>query len=133
MLVPILLANLLWVHPNVPIQVFFIAVWISCVSDAFTSLVGKNLGKRKWGKKTAFPEKTVEGTLAGMVITLLGCIGILLFYPLSTPSLLAFMVISLGCALIFFVIDVYGKFVVDNLSNSILSGIFVWCCVGLFQ
>ena len=98
---PIILANLLWAHPIVPIQVFFIAVWISCIADAFTSLIGKNFGKRKWGKKTAYPEKTVEGTFAGTIITVLGSMGILLLYPLSVPSLLAFIVIPLGCAFIF--------------------------------
>ncbi len=129
--IPILLANCLWIHPIFPTEVFFIAIWVSCISDAVASFVGKNFGIQKWGKLSPFPKKSKEGTIAGILTTIIGILVILLTVPNPTPPLWYLCSVPLGCAIIFFMIDVYGKGISDNLLNSILIGTYALICTYL--
>ncbi|MHA1674458.1 MAG: hypothetical protein ACTSYI_12630 [Promethearchaeota archaeon] len=121
----ILLANMLWIQPIIPIQVFFVAVWVSCISDAMASFVGQNFGNNLLGGVGKFSQKTWEGLIAGGLTTFIGVVGIMLllpdpiafFYILTLASL-----VTLG----FVLVDLYGTFLCDNLLNSIVSAGIVW-------
>jgi dolichol kinase len=92
------------------------------------SIVGKKLGRHPWGKWTPHPQKTIEGSIAGAFTTAFGSLGILILYPFPKQLPWIYWIIPLGTALLFFLIDVFNKFLVDNLLNGILCGGFVYLC-----
>ncbi len=127
----ILLANMIWIHPVFPIQILFIAAWVSCIGDAVASIVGKYFGKHKltFG---FFPQKSFEGLIAGVLTTILGIIVILNVIPMSGLSVFIEILIAVVCGAIFALVDIYGKYVCDNLLNGILTGTFTWVLILLF-
>ncbi|MHA1611896.1 MAG: hypothetical protein ACTSYU_07600 [Promethearchaeota archaeon] len=130
----ILLANMLWIQSFIPIQVFFVAVWVSCISDAMASFVGQNFGKHLLGKIGKFRKKTWEGLIAGALTSLIGVIGVMMLLPdpIAFCNILTLAsLVTLG----FVVVDLYGTFLCDNLTNSIFSGGITWAflyMIGLF-
>ena len=122
--ITILLANMIFIHPDVPVQVFFIATLSSCLGDAMASIIGKNFGKHKlkFGK---YPKKSIEGMLGGGVTVLVGSIIILLVFPIGI-SLGEILLISSCTGISFMYIDVYVNKVSDNLVNSLLPGFITW-------
>ena len=133
----IALANLFWLFPqgNVPMQVFFTAIWASCIADSFASLIGNKWGKHRWGAYHIgkFPQKTVEGTLGGGLVMLLGALGTFLFTgSLGYMSFGLILGIAVGCAGLFMAIDVFGRYIDDNILNSLVIGAFTWVCLLLF-
>lgn len=124
--IPILLANLFWINPLFPTYVFFMAVFVSCISDAVASFVGKEFGKRRWNKLAYFQKKTQEGTLTAAFITIIGCLAIVLLVPSISLPLWYIIVVPIGNAIIFIIIDMYGHFLSDNLLNSMITGAFSW-------
>ncbi len=130
----ILLANMLWIQPFIPIQVFFVAVWVSCISDAMASFVGQNFGNHLLRGVGKFSQKTWEGLIAGGLTTFIGVIGIMLLLP----NPIAFIYIITMASLVtfgFVLTDLYGTFLSDNLLNSIVSAVIVWAflyTLGLF-
>jgi dolichol kinase len=130
--VPILLANLLFISAFVPLQIFFVATFISCISDAMASTIGKAYGKHKLTQIGRFPNKSLEGLLGGIGITFIGVFIIFIIYPVgSSPILLGF-----GCAIVssiaFGLIDLYNVKMSDNLINNTIPGILVWLLIILF-
>ena len=127
----ILLANMIWIHPVFPIQVLFIAAWVSCIGDAVASIVGKYFGKHKltFG---FFPQKSFEGLIAGVLTTVLGTIVILKLIPVLGLSDFIIFIIALVCGIIFSLIDIYGKIFCDNLLNGIFTGVVSWVLILLF-
>jgi len=51
--------------PSIALYAIYAAISISILADLFAALVGKKLGKHKWG---FFPDKSIEGTLAGFIV-----------------------------------------------------------------
>jgi len=127
----ILLANMIWIHPIFPIQVLFIASWVSCIGDAVASIVGKYFGKHKL-KVGNFPQKSIEGLIAGFLTTVLGIIVILKLIPVLGLSGFIVFLIALVCGIIFALIDIYGKIFCDNLLNGIFTGVVSWVLILLF-
>ena len=127
----ILLANMIWIHPVFPIQVLFIAAWVSCIGDAVASIVGKYFGKHKltFG---FFPQKSFEGLIAGVLTIVIGIIVILNVIPVLGLSVSIGILIAVVCGTIFALIDIYGKFICDNLLNGIFSGAVTWILILLF-
>ncbi|MHA1719597.1 MAG: phosphatidate cytidylyltransferase [Promethearchaeota archaeon] len=122
---PILLANLIWIHEIFPIQVFFSAVWVSCIGDAIASIVGKNFGKHKL-KFGYYPEKSIEGLIAGIFTTSIGIFLLFLIFPFEGLTLLNILIISFVCGIIFLLTDAYIRHFCDNLLNALLIGFFTW-------
>ncbi len=127
----ILLANMIWIHPVIPIQVLLIAAWVSCIGDAVASIVGKYFGKHKltFG---LFPQKSFEGLIAGVLTTVLGIIVLLKLIPVLGLSNYIIFLIALVCGIIFAFSDIYSKFICDNLINGILTGVATWTLIILF-
>lgn len=123
---PILLANLLWINPVVPLPVFFTAVWVSCISDAAASAVGKHFGKHplKIGK---FPQKTWEGLIAGFSTTFFGVYVIMIL--LSSIPIASCIFVAVAISVLFAIIDLYGTLIGDNLLNSLFSGTLTWILI----
>jgi CDP-diglyceride synthetase len=121
----ILLANLLWIQAFIPIQVLFVAAWVSCISDAAASFIGKRFGKHKILSFGKFPNKSWEGLVVGLFTTILGVIAIFYAIPVNFSFLAVF-----GCAVAvgvgFGAIDLYATHICDNLLNSIVSGSLTW-------
>ncbi|WP_457557220.1 hypothetical protein [Candidatus Harpocratesius sp.] len=129
---PILLANMVWIHPCIPIQVLLIAVWISCISDALAALVGKNFGRHPLQRLGKFPKKTWEGLIAGILSTILGAIGILFFLPANIPFF-GLLLILIGTTTVFVFADLFCIYLNDNLVNSLAGGFIVWIVFLIFQ
>ncbi len=127
----ILLANIIWMHPVFPIQVLFIAAWVSCIGDAVASIVGKYFGKHKltFG---FFPQKSFEGLIAGVLTTVLGIIVILNIIPVPGLSNFIPVLIAIVCGISFAIIDIYGKIFCDNLLNGVFTGLITWALILLF-
>ncbi|MHA1775834.1 MAG: phosphatidate cytidylyltransferase [Promethearchaeota archaeon] len=128
---PILLANLIWTNRIFPIQILFITVWISCISDAAAALVGKFFGQYHLNKIGKFPEKTWEGLIAGILTTLIGTGGILYFIPTSFPPLAIIMILG-GTVSVFAITDLYCSTLNDNIVNSLASGTVIWLIFLIF-
>jgi len=127
----ILLANIIWIHPVFPFQVFFIAAWVSCIGDAVASIVGKYFGRHKltFG---VFPQKSFEGLIAGVFTTVLGIIVILNLIPVLGLSNFIIFLIAFVCGISFGLVDIYSKFICDNLLNGIFTGVITWVLILLF-
>ncbi len=132
--IAISLANLFWLFPGgtIPLQVFFTAIWASCVADAFASLIGNQWGTHRWRSFGNFPQKTVEGTLGGGGIMLIGALGTFLFFPIANVSFGLIIGITVGSAMLFMGIDVFEHRIDDNIVNSLVIGAFTWGCLVLF-
>ncbi|MHA1475080.1 MAG: hypothetical protein ACTSPA_01645 [Promethearchaeota archaeon] len=127
----ILLANMIWIHPVFPIQVLLITAWVSCIGDAVASIVGKYFGKHKLTIGN-FPQKSFEGLIAGVLITISGIIVILKIIPVLGLSGFIVLLIAFICGIIFALIDIYGKIFCDNLLNGIFTGLVSWVLILLF-
>ncbi|UYP47131.1 hypothetical protein NEF87_003416 [Candidatus Lokiarchaeum ossiferum] len=130
---PILLANLTWIHPIVPFQVLLSAAWVSCIADAFASIIGKNFGTHHLDKIGIDSKKTYEGLIAGIVSTFLGIWLIFVLYPVSSFSLLIIFGLALVNSIAFAFIDLYSRNVSDNLLNSLMPGSLTWLSIFLFS
>lgn len=96
-----------------PEKISLIAISILVFTDPICSIVGKTLGKRK-----IFNDKTLEGTLAGLISSFFIIFGFSLSYSSFTVALLVFTILGATlCTLseLFAIID-------DNLSLPVLSG-----------
>lgn len=129
---PILLANLIWTADLFPIQILFIAVWISCISDASAAMIGKYLGKHKLEKVGKFREKTWEGLIAGIISTIIGVGGILHFFPLNISFIGNILIVG-GNVAVFIITDLFCDYLDDNLLNSIAGGLSSWLMISLFS
>jgi dolichol kinase len=109
-----------------PVQVFFSAAIVACISDSVASIVGKSFGKHKLTKIGFYPNKSVEGLVGGMVATFIGIMLVFYFYPMAGVALWLVIIIALIGALSFAVIDVWGKFIADNVLNTAIPGLFIW-------
>lgn len=130
---PIMLANLTWIHPIVPIQVLLSAAWISCIADAFASIIGKNFGTHQLENFGIDSKKTYEGLMGGVISTFVGIFLIFIFYPISSFSLPIIIGLALVNSIIFALIDLYSRNVTDNLLNSLIPGAITWVCIILFS
>ncbi len=121
----ILLANFLFLHPNIPMQVFFASAFASCIGDALASVVGKNLGKHKLDNVGNFPNKSWEGTIAGALSTAMGVIIFSLLYPIPDQSLYLIVAGATLSSIAFMLIDMYVRKIADNLLNNIVIGLIL--------
>jgi dolichol kinase len=105
-------------------EISMAAILIACFSDATTALVGKRFGKHKvnapfWSKKKSKNIKSVEGFLAGSILTyIIAMIFIGPFYALVATAL-------------FFLLDYFTLPIADNLLNPIIISLGLMVAVNV--
>jgi dolichol kinase len=129
---PILLANLLFTHPIVPVPVFLSATFISCVADALASMVGKFYGRHKLIHFGRFPHKSYEGLLAGMIASFIGVTIIFLAFPIAGLSSWQLLGCGVFAMVTFLYTDAFARYIGDNVLNSLISGIGFLLIVFIF-
>ena len=72
------------------------------------------------------------GKYYGVLTTILGIIVILKLIPVLGLSNSVEFLIAVVCGIIFAIIDIYGKFICDNLLNGIFTGAVTWILILLF-
>jgi len=124
---PFLLAMLLLIQA--PIQVILSAGMVACIADAMASIIGKRYGKHKLAHIGRYPQKSFEGLLAGLITSFFGIMTIFLVYPY--PGIDALWMITFGLigTLAFAYNDLFSRYVVDNILNSIVPGAAIWFCI----
>lgn len=128
--VPMLLTLMMFIPA--PFPILMVGAIVSCVADAAASIVGKNFGKHKMDKIGNYPNKSFEGLFAGVTSAFLGTIVILEFYPLAGVTENWALVFGLIAALSFMYIDIFSKYVVDNVLNILLPSALVYIVYLLF-
>ena len=128
--VPFLLTLILFI--NSPVQVLFSAAVVSSVADAMASIVGKNFGKRKLKSFGRYPEKSVEGLVAGAFSTFVGVWLVFQAYPIEGSTNLMVVAVALVCTFAFIYIDAFAKALCDNILNVIVPGLLTAFCIQLF-
>ncbi len=129
----IILANITWIHPSVPVQVLLTAAWISCISDGFASIIGKNFGVHKIARFGFDHNKSYEGLMGGIISTFVGILLIFSLYPIPTFPVLAILIIATANSVVFALTDLYSRYVTDNILNSLIPGILTWLVIILFS
>ena len=129
--VPFLQTMLLFIFA--PIQVLFAAAVVSCVADSVASIVGKSMGKHKLANVGFYPNKSVEGLLAGVFATLIGVILVFVYYPIPNVGPMLIFSIALVISLIFALIDLFGKYIADNVLNTLIPGLVIWGMLIVFS
>src|SRR6056297_732641 len=121
------LASLLYIPYD---AVIFSAAMISCIADAAASVIGKSFGDHKMENFGVYPEKSFEGMLAGAFSAYISVFLVFHTFHKATPAgwdnLLAFI-----GAVIFILIDAYGKAVADNILNTLIPAYVFWIILSL--
>lgn len=127
----ILLANLVFINPVIPVQAMFIATYVACISDAMASIIGKNFGRHKLTNFGRYPKKSWEGLISGACTTLIGTIIILFTYPITGLDALWIFFIGILIMGIFISIDLFSTRISDNILNSLIPGCVIWIFIAI--
>jgi dolichol kinase len=110
------------------VSLFLCALWITGLSDAMASIVGKTLGRNKIGKGP----KTYQGLLAGIGTTYAIVLIINSLFPFAGASFLQINMMALAAAIGFGLVDVFVKKIPDNFMNPMVCGGLIWLVYILF-
>lgn len=124
--IPMLFSIMIWAVPWTPIAVLFLAAWNSCISDSISSIIGKMWGKHHITQIGRHPHKTWEGLITGLISAGLGPIFLSLLGVLSRTSIFTLLGLILISLMVYGIIDLYGHFVVDNLTIPFWTGALSW-------
>ena len=128
--VPFLLSLMIFLLA--PFQVLLCAAVVSCISDSLASIAGKSFGRHKLEGFGFFPEKSWEGLIAGALSAFVGVYLVFEFYPMAGVTLswqLGFAFIATAS---FIYADIFSRYLVDNINNTVLPGAFTWISMVLF-
>lgn len=107
-----------------PFPIFGAVALIATGADAMACIIGKKYGKHSLRKNS---KKTVEGFVAGGISTFLIVMFIFNIYHIWMPiSQIKIIIMALIATIIFLIIDMYAKFISDNILNPILTGLGMW-------
>ena len=107
-----------------PFPIFAVVALITTGADGMACVIGKKYGKHQLWKNS---KKTIEGFIAGGVSTFLIVIIILNIYNGWMPvSIAKIFLMALVAMIIFLSIDMFGKYISDNILNPILTGFGIW-------
>ncbi|MFX1339348.1 MAG: hypothetical protein ACFFDK_12120 [Promethearchaeota archaeon] len=110
-----------------PFGIFAAAALISTLGDGAASIFGIRFGKRNFPKKS---KKTIIGYLAGTMTSFIVSINALWIFE-SDLSLTKIIVMALGGAITFLIIDLSNLKIDDNILNpifcAIIMGILYYC------
>ena len=130
--ITILLSNFIFLNQSFPVQISFIAIFISCISDSMASIIGKEYGKHKL-KIGPFPEKSIEGVIGGVITTFVGVLGIFIFYPLPGENVIQlYFLIATLCSIAVALIDIFIKKISDNIMNSVIPALITFSLIYSF-
>ena len=102
-----------------PLPIFFSVVLIGTIADAAASTVGKYLGKVRSTKT----QKTIEGYIAGVVVTI-ACVHLgFLIAPLPNVSTTLVWIMALTAGFCFLMVDIFAKKISDNFLNPFTTGL----------
>jgi len=122
--VPFLLAFVSVLHaPH--ISIVYGAAVISCVADSVASVIGKSFDDHKMEKFGLFPNKSLEGLVAGAFSAYIGVF--LVFHNCLPASTTTWdNMFALVGAIIFVIVDAYGKAIADNILNTLIPAFSFW-------
>ncbi len=107
-----------------PFPIFAAVALITTGADAMACVIGKKYGKHGLRKNS---KKTVEGFIAGGISTFLIVIIILNLYHTWMPvGIIKIFLMAVTATIIFLFIDMFAKFISDNILNPILTGFGMW-------
>jgi dolichol kinase len=116
-----------------PFPVFFTVIWITALSDATASLVGKSFNKLGWAKhKIGNSPKTYAGLIGGCLMTFIIPFLINWLIPFEGASLLLILGMAIAATTAFAFIDVFAKRISDNFLNPMVCGGLIWILYLLF-
>jgi len=108
----------------VPFPIFASVALITAGADAMACIIGKKYGKHALKKNS---KKTIEGFIAGGISTFLIVIIIMnLYYTWMPVSIIKIFLMAVTATIIFLLIDMFSKFISDNILNPILTGLGMW-------
>jgi dolichol kinase len=106
-----------------PFSIFASAALIATLGDGAASIFGLKFGKHKFPKKS---DKTIMGYIMGFLVSLIITIlAFLIFEP--NLSIIKLIMIALGGALMFLLIDILSLKIDDDILNPILCAIVIGC------
>ena len=107
-----------------PFPIFATVALITTGADAMACFIGKKYGKHALRKNS---KKTIEGFIAGGISTFLIVIIIMnLYYTWMPISIIKIFLMAVIATIIFLLIDMFAKFISDNILNPILTGFAMW-------
>ncbi len=107
-----------------PFPIFAAVALITTGADAMACVIGKKYGKHRLRKNS---KKTVEGFIAGGISTFLIVIIIMNLYHIWMPvGIIKIFLMAVIATIIFLFIDMFAKFISDNILNPILTGFGMW-------
>lgn len=112
-----------------PFTIFVAVALIESISDALASLIGKRFGTHKLGFNL---KKSWEGLFAGGVSTFILVVLAYIIFPGLNISLLVMLAMAIGTAIVFMLIDIFSKRIMDNILNPLVCGAFMIVFLALF-
>jgi len=112
-----------------PFPIFIAVGLVESISDALASLIGKRYGKHKLGMNL---KKSWEGLFAGGGSTFLLVVLSNLLFPELPISMLVIVIMAVGTAIVFMMIDMFAKRILDNILNPLVCGAFMIVFLALF-
>ncbi|MHA1370109.1 MAG: hypothetical protein ACTSRA_10390 [Promethearchaeota archaeon] len=102
-----------------PMPIFVSVAFVSSISDAAASLVGRRFGRYNFKKKK---KKTVVGYIAGVISTFLIVTFFSTMFNYDRWPFVNIIYLSIIASVIFFIIDLFVKNLSDNILNPLLTG-----------
>ncbi|MFX1259464.1 MAG: hypothetical protein ACFFBZ_07685 [Promethearchaeota archaeon] len=107
-----------------PFPIFAAVALITTGADAMACIIGKKYGKHALRKNS---KKTIEGFIAGGITTFAIVLIIMnLYYSLMPVGIIKILLMATAATVIFLLIDMFAKFISDNILNPILTGFGMW-------
>ncbi|MFW9771353.1 MAG: hypothetical protein ACFFEO_04195 [Candidatus Thorarchaeota archaeon] len=107
-----------------PFPIFGAVSLIATGADAMACIIGKKYGKHSLRKNS---KKTIEGFVAGGISTFLIVFIIFNIYHIWMPiNQIKIIMMAFIATSIFLIVDMYAKFISDNILNPILTGLGMW-------
>ncbi|MFX1589112.1 MAG: hypothetical protein ACFFC1_13245 [Promethearchaeota archaeon] len=107
-----------------PFPIFAAVALITTGADAMACVIGKKYGKHALRKNS---KKTIEGFIAGGISTFLIVLIIMNLFHIWMPvSIIKIFFMALTATIIFLLIDMFAKFISDNILNPIFTGFGMW-------
>ena len=107
-----------------PFPIFAAVALIATGADAMACIIGKKYGKHSLRKNS---KKTIEGFLAGGITTFLIVNAIFNLYHAWMPiHHIKIILMALIATIMFLFVDMFTKYISDNILNPILTGLGMW-------
>jgi len=107
-----------------PFPIFAAVALVATGADAMACIIGKKYGTHSLRKNS---KKTIEGFLAGGISTFLIVLTIFNLYHAWMPiGQTKIILMALIATIMFLFVDMFAKYISDNILNPILTGLGMW-------